>query len=320
MTSQFIRPDEIQVPPDSLESSDPRITAFLDSPTIQLDEPFSFSCQGCGFLCCRDQIIVLSLPEVCRIYWAIQRRPELKQFLDEGRIDWCQLTLGPDSGLPIMSINNIPLFPGSEAEYCPFLAPVFDLSGKFTDMAWCGIREGRPGACRIYPLGRVQVMGSNPLDLAAWEYRVISRCPGFDEPQLGTPRPPGYIPLSTPRTVRQFVEAQTDNDLSIELQAYGEQIVVPLMQSGLHAPTARAPRGRLPERFVMTVLASLLFQPPETPSSPELDHSAIMTRIAQVVALLPGLERGVARVEQAAQAAQESGRTDSPLEPDGEGP
>jgi Fe-S-cluster containining protein len=263
---------------------------------------------------------VLSLPEVCRIHWTIQRRPELKRYVEDGRINWYQLTLGPDSGLPIMSINNIPLYPGSEAEYCPFLAPVFDTSGQFTDMAWCSIREGRPGACRIYPLGRVLAAGSNPLDVAAWEYRVIARCPGFEEPPPATPLPPGYIPLSTPRTVRQFVEAQTDNDLSVEIQAYGEQIVVPLMQAGLHAPTARAPRGRLPERIVMTVLASLLCQVPEPPISPALDHSVIMTRIAQVVALLPGLERGVAKVEAAAaQAAQAAGRPeDQTLQPENE--
>lgn len=71
---------------------------------ITLEQPFNFSCRGCGFMCCYNMEISLTPPEYAVILWYLARSP-LGKVIQESNIKWADMSLGETTGLPIAGIT-----------------------------------------------------------------------------------------------------------------------------------------------------------------------------------------------------------------------
>ncbi|RLE07793.1 MAG: YkgJ family cysteine cluster protein [Candidatus Aminicenantes bacterium] len=130
---------------------------------------FQFSChQGvpCFTDCCRDLRLVLTPYDIIRM----KNRLGLsaKEFLDKYTFSEFDRTIG----FPVVLLK----MRNDEKKSCPFV------SSK-----GCLIYEDRPGACRIYPLGRATQKGASEEELKE-KYFIIKEphCLGFREKKIWT--------------------------------------------------------------------------------------------------------------------------------------
>jgi uncharacterized protein len=137
------------------------------NPNVRLSpsDTFRFRCGPdvpCFTECCGKLELLLTPYDVLRL----RKRLAISSaaFLDTyGTIRWKTA-----HGLPeiLMSMN-------AEGKRCPFVRP-----------EGCSVYEDRPGACRIYPLGRAAT--THPMDGSRREFYFIvkeSHCRGFEEPK-----------------------------------------------------------------------------------------------------------------------------------------
>ena len=113
---------------------------------VSLDDKFCFECQRCGSCCFRCEI-VLTPYDILRLCQGL--RMTTGEFLDR----CARINLGPESGLPICSVDfeKANRWVGNSEEQslpCPFLSWE---DGRFA----CGVYAFRPGCCRSYPLFRM---------------------------------------------------------------------------------------------------------------------------------------------------------------------
>ena len=129
---------------------------------------FQFSCHKdvpCFTNCCRDLRLILTPYDIIRL----KNRLKLssKEFLDKFTFS----EFDSKMGLPIvlLKMNN------DELRRCPFVSP-----------EGCTIYEDRPGACRIYPLGRAAQKGV--FEGVREKYFIIkeAHCRGFNEKKRWT--------------------------------------------------------------------------------------------------------------------------------------
>ncbi len=255
----------------------------------QRDARLGFACRGCGQLCCVDTEVLVSPPEALRVEWLLKRRTDIAAPLRLGNIKWGKLFLGGSTGLPLLEINFVPLDPNKleEGTACPFLAPVF-VGDQWVRMAWCAIREARPAACRVFPVGRARLDITKP----EWEYRIMSRCPGFTQAVPGEPVPPGYAPNPT-QTVQDWLNEQCLPEQDQEKNFYLAQVVPAYLNAGLHASTPDKV-GMLPDEIAIGLLGRLFYgELPPLPSRPEYDHEAIMAWLKILIELVPAIRQRI---------------------------
>lgn len=131
------------------------------------DGRFQFACHKdvpCFTDCCRDLRLILTPYDIMRM----KNRLKLssKEFLDKHTLS----EFDDKMGLPIilLKMNN------DERKRCPFISP-----------DGCFIYQDRPGACRIYPLGRAAQKGSAQ-DEVREHYFIVKEphCLGFQEKRV----------------------------------------------------------------------------------------------------------------------------------------
>lgn len=139
--------------------------AFLNSlPELRHGETFRFACHPsvpCFNACCGDLNLMLTPYDTLRL------RRSLHLGGNEFIKLYTRLSLSPDTGFPMLSLNMLTDKPGKP---CPFVAA----SG-------CQVYPNRPGACRTYPLGR-----ATRLDEAGQvveQYFIVQEphCRGFEQ-------------------------------------------------------------------------------------------------------------------------------------------
>lgn len=274
--------------------SNPLYRRFMTGDAVSYTSPLGFSCRGCGHLCCVDTEVLVTPPEAARLIWYLRRHPELDAPLRDNGLQWGTMFLGGSSGLPVVQLNFIPF---DEAEpdkgrHCPFLAPVYGANRRWLNMAWCTVRQARPGACRIYPVGRA-IGQEDPNQPENWQYRIVSRCPGFEAAPSGEAAPPGYAPPDPTQTIQDWIAGQLDPEQERERNFYLREVVTAWMNAHLHAPTDDCPGGLLSESLAMTIGASVLYAAPSPPLDPANDHRTIMEWLGFLQGSVPALEKSV---------------------------
>lgn len=99
-------------------------------------ERFCFNCSPevpCFNECCRDLIQFLTPYDILRLKNSLGLSSE--EFLEQYTVR----TIGPETGLPVISLKQDP----SAGLQCPFVRP-----------AGCAVYADRPSSCRMYPLAR----------------------------------------------------------------------------------------------------------------------------------------------------------------------
>jgi len=132
-------------------------------------DTFQFRCHpdiDCFNACCCDLNQFLTPYDIVRL----KNRLGLSssQFLKKHTVSH----IGPRSGLPVVALR----MPEEEDFKCPFVGP-----------DGCTVYEDRPGACRIYPLGRIAVRKPGE-DACSEAYFLIREphCHGFGEAKRWT--------------------------------------------------------------------------------------------------------------------------------------
>jgi Fe-S-cluster containining protein len=249
---------------------------------ITLEQPFNFSCRGCGFMCCYNMEISLTPPEYAVILWYLARSP-LGKVIQESNIKWADMSLGETTGLPIAGIN----FKSAEDQspgYCPFLLPVAvetPQGPRRLNQAWCGLRDARPGACRIYPLGRMLMADAHTdfADPAQWSYFITSRCPGFEPAQAGEDVPPGYTPPNG-TLLREWLSQQFNAEQDRLKAFYLQEVIPAYLAAEVHAPVCGG-EGHGTEQGIVCpdVMAflgiTLFYAPPPAPEEPAQDYPVL---------------------------------------------
>ena len=119
---------------------------------VSLNDRFHFECRRCG-RCCFKCEIVLTPYDVLRLCQG------LRMTTDELLDGYAQITLGPESGLPVcwLSFEKGQRWQEDDERLppCPFLA----LEGEYLA---CGIYPFRPSCCRSYPIFRMGKAGEEP--------------------------------------------------------------------------------------------------------------------------------------------------------------
>lgn len=204
---------------DGIESGDLKI--------LELDDTFTFSCKTCG-MCCINQSIILNT------YDLIQMRKALDMTTSEMiSRDFLGFHIGSHSKMPIchLKFNEIEVV-DDKLEACPFMAPVRSAStsepegeieadieellkstkcveNQYGDpVVFCGIHEGRPLRCRLWPLGRFfkEELDEPVEDLAEVELSVA-----MSEERWFLLDMPSHCKATLdaePKTVRQWIEDQ----------------------------------------------------------------------------------------------------------------
>ncbi len=260
----------------------PQVSALFEGEAVELDSRLSFSCRGCGHLCCANTEILVSPPEAARIMWHLSRQPDefpaLKQFQD-----WAELYVGESSGLPTAQLRFAAFNPNMpDFKNCVFMQPVFDKRGNWQKLALCGIHAARPAVCRLFPVGRYSLAESG----AEWRYRIVSRCPGFKRPPKGAHTPRGYQPPSYKQTVRDWVTTQAHHELDAEKDFFLFQVMIAFAEAQVRA-TTEGGQGLLTDDEVITLGRTMFFALPPAPPDPAQDHQAIMDWLALLRALVP---------------------------------
>lgn len=290
---------------EALENN-PLFRSFLEGRPISPADHFPFSCRGCGHLCCTDQTILLTPPEAARIMWFLARTPDVTERVETlYHGEWAEIFPGGSTGMATLRIAFHPKNPKRPQgdRVCPFLALVFGgdpQNPKFLDMGWCTVRGARPGACQIYPLGRVMMLDPNTCGtavprVAAQEYRILTRCPGFERPQPGEALPPGYAPAPADQTVLSWSAGQLNAEAEAEKNLYLFRVVGEFIKRGLHAPTPDNPDGRLSDAHAIQLGTDILYNPPPPPADPAEDHRTIMTWLETILDGIEEIERVVNR-------------------------
>jgi uncharacterized protein len=133
------------------------------------DHSFSFACHPalpCFTECCRDLRLVLTPYDILRL----KSRLGLPSpdFLDQ----YTTIKPGEHNGFPAVLLK----MQENERRTCPFVTP----SG-------CRIYEDRPGACRIYPIGRASSRTQGQDQAREFHFVVKeAHCLGFNETQQWT--------------------------------------------------------------------------------------------------------------------------------------
>ncbi len=114
----------------------PLAQAFARAEPIGPDDPFPFTCRGCGQRCCVNTDVLVSPPEAARISWHLARRSQLAH-LQFG--EWGALFIGGATGLPLVRLDFVPV--AEQLAHCPFLVPLFSSAGEWQQQA--GARSGK---------------------------------------------------------------------------------------------------------------------------------------------------------------------------------
>ena len=116
---------------------------------VSLDDRFCFECQQCGDCCFCCEIVVTPY-DIMRLCQGL--RITTGEFLDR----YGQITLGPESGLPVcwLDFEKVQRWRGGDEQFppCPFLA----LEGEHFA---CGVYPYRPSCCRSFPVFRMAEAG-----------------------------------------------------------------------------------------------------------------------------------------------------------------
>ena len=119
---------------------------------VSLNDKFCFECKRCGRCCFRCEI-VLTPYDILRLCHGL--RMTTGEFLHR----YAQITLGPESGLPILWLDfeKVQRWRGGDEQSppCPFLA----LKG---DHFVCGVYPYRPSCCRSFPVFRMAKADEEP--------------------------------------------------------------------------------------------------------------------------------------------------------------
>lgn len=181
---------------------------FLNQHTV-LDpqDSFTFSCHPkvpCFNACCSDLDLVLTPLDVLRLRHHLAMPS--KTFFDQ----FAQIVMAPDTGLPMLKLR----MDTSPKHPCPFVSP-----------KGCTVYPARPGACRIYPMGRASTMENGQVVERFFLIRE-PHCRGFEEQKTWTP---------TAWMADQAVaEDSRFNDLFMELFAVQRQTGRRLPQQKAH--------------------------------------------------------------------------------------
>jgi uncharacterized protein len=130
------------------------------------DNAFSFACHpglSCFTECCRDLRLALTPYDILRL----KNRLNLtsSDFLDQYTV----IKTGEHNGFPAVLLK----MQEDERRTCPFVTP----SG-------CSLYEDRPGACRIYPIGRASSRTQGQTQAREFHFIVKeAHCLGFNEPK-----------------------------------------------------------------------------------------------------------------------------------------
>lgn len=269
---------------------------------VQPDDKNGFACKGCGMLCCNDKQILITPPEYIRIAWALAKDEKLKNYaLREGV--FASVHVGSRSGMPVMMIRNVPLFPNSEEQlglYCPFFSPFAQKVGDYVnlhgELGRCSIHDARPGVCRIYPYGTVRLADSGDPVF----YTKVEHCPGFEPIRSGDLVVESYKAPGD-ETVAQWVEAQRPAELTKEVMTYHKKVSSPFMEAGLHARED----GLIKSDAAVQVLTSMFYNSvPQEPENPADEHNMIVAWIDN----LAGLKDDMVEFYNNPQSGQKSGR------------
>lgn len=138
---------------------------------LSVDDTFRFGCGPhvpCFTECCGKLELVLTPYDVLRLKTRLDMSSE--EFIDKhSTVRW-----RTPHGFPDLAMTMDP----DADKRCPFV------TGR-----GCSVYEDRPGACRIYPLGRAST--SNPLHGQRTEFYFVVRedhCKGFEQPREWTVR------------------------------------------------------------------------------------------------------------------------------------
>lgn len=131
---------------------------------LSLDDRFEFACGPevpCFTECCQRLDLLLTPYDVLRL----RKRLEIpsSEFLDSYSV----MRWAPGQGFPEIMMQ----MDSEHGNRCPFVTP-----------KGCSVYEDRPGACRIYPLGRAAT--KHPMDGAPREFYFSVRedhCRGFEQ-------------------------------------------------------------------------------------------------------------------------------------------
>ena len=131
---------------------------------ISSDEPFQFCCSPevpCFNACCRDLNQFLYPYDILRLKQHLGVTSS--QFLE----DYTTIHIGPESGLPIVSLK---------ADYTD------DLKCPFVSSEGCRVYPDRPAACRMYPLARALARNRETGGLTE-HYALLKEphCRGFEQ-------------------------------------------------------------------------------------------------------------------------------------------
>ncbi len=151
-----------------MNPSDDATQQFLDSlPEILPDQRFRFGCHpgvACFNACCAELELMLTPYDALRLRRSLDMDSE--SFLKMH----CRVGVFPDTGFPSLHLNMVRA-PNSP---CPFVSE-----------AGCTVYPDRPGACRMYPIGRATRMArQDETPGAMYEQFFLVRephCHGFSE-------------------------------------------------------------------------------------------------------------------------------------------
>ncbi|MDQ7781995.1 MAG: YkgJ family cysteine cluster protein [Desulfomonilaceae bacterium] len=143
----------------------PTTTPVNPDKRLSVDDEFQFACGPhvpCFTECCRKLDLLLTPFDVLNLRKVLGISSA--EFLDS----YCRIRVETAHGFPEILLK----MDSGEDRRCPFVT-----------RAGCSIYLNRPGACRIYPLGRAST--KHPMDGTRKEFYFTVRedhCRGFDEP------------------------------------------------------------------------------------------------------------------------------------------
>jgi len=137
----------------------------MENNMIQLsaDDTFSFTCSNevrCFNYCCKDLNQFLTPYDILRLKNHLNMESNL--FLEKYTFQ----QIGPETGLPIISLKT---------------DPAFELKCPFVTQSGCSVYENRPSSCRTYPLIRL-ISRSRDTGKITEQYVLLkeSHCHGFN--------------------------------------------------------------------------------------------------------------------------------------------
>lgn len=264
------------------------LNIYKESQVVKPDDPFHFSCRGCGHICCtKTSRLLLHPASAARLDWTYQESAELREVLTKHQARWASLGVCSETGVPLMMIK-----PARQAEdmyHCPFLVPKMEVENDhmvYSGIAFCAIHQARPSVCRLFPLSRSVVIGEPSLQV---EYRLTMKCPGFEAAGSDDPVYPGYQPPDESQRVIDWIEDNFHPHILEEEEFYYQRIVIALRDTNLRMSTEQGGEGVLNEGQTIGLGINLVYNPPlpvwhkayegsryRKMSQSEAEHSIIM--------------------------------------------